>query len=325
MPALRHLFVVFALFFIQPLSAQQQLMLIGAASEQGIYYPVAGALCRLVNKQFFINDLYCSAVATNGSMDNIKALQKNEVQFAIVQSNVQNSAYHAEGEFSKQGAFSQLRSLFSLHPEYFTILAKKNNSINTFTDIKERKINFGIEGSGDRQILESLLPLANLQLSDFTKVFELSSADQAKALCNNTIDATMSVIGHPNKNTQEAIEKCGAQLVGIDKKIIKKLLKQNSAYQLGEIPANIYANVPQSVDTLALYATVVTTAAIPDDVAYNFTKAVFEQLARLKKSHPALQNLSAKNMVAIAQSAPLHPGAERYFQEAGLLDIKPNR
>ncbi|MGL5251286.1 MAG: TAXI family TRAP transporter solute-binding subunit, partial [Enterovibrio sp.] len=76
--------------------------------------------------------------------------------------------------------------------------------------------------------------------------------------------------------------------------------------------------------TVAVHATVVTTAALPDDVAYNFTKAVFEQLKKLKKAHPALQNLEAKKMVSVAQSAPLHPGAERYFQEAGLLDIKPS-
>ncbi|MGL5336289.1 MAG: TAXI family TRAP transporter solute-binding subunit [Enterovibrio sp.] len=324
MPALRRLFAIFALLFVQPLFAQQQLMLIGAASEHGIYYPVAGTLCRLVNKQFFINDLYCSAVATNGSMDNIKALQKNEFQFAIVQSNIQHNAYHAEGEFAQQGSFNQLRSLFSLHPEYFTILARKNNNIKIFTDIKERKINFGIEGSGDRQILENLLALANFQLTDFAKVVEISNTKQAKALCNNTIDAMMYVIGHPNKNTQNVINKCDAQLVGIDKKLIKKLLKQNRAFELAELPADLYPNQPENIKTVAVYATVVTTESIPDDVAYNFTKAVFEQLAKLKKAHPALQNLDAKKMVTVAQSAPMHPGAERYFQEAGLLSIKPN-
>ncbi|MGL4826293.1 MAG: TAXI family TRAP transporter solute-binding subunit [Vibrionaceae bacterium] len=324
MPALRHLCAILTLLFVQPLCAAPQLMLIGAASEQGIYYPVAGTLCRLVNKQFFVDNLHCSVVASNGSLANIKALQKNEVQFAIVQSNVQNSAYHAEDDFSNQGAFSQLRSLFSLHPEYFTLLAKKSNNIKTFSGIKERKINFGIEGSGDRQILEKLLTLANLQLSDFTKVFEISSAEQGKALCNNTIDAMMYVIGHPNKSTQEVIEKCDAQLIGIDEKIILGLLKQNSAYQFAEIPADIYPKITNKTKTVAVHATVVTTAALPDDVAYNFTKAVFEQLKKLKKAHPALQNLEAKKMVSVAQSAPLHPGAERYFQEAGLLDIKPS-
>jgi TRAP transporter TAXI family solute receptor len=148
---------------------------------------------------------------------------------------------------------------------------------------------------------------------------ELKPDEHGAALCDNKIDAFFYGVGHPSANIQDPTTACGAQLANITGAAVDKLVKANPYYAYAEIPGGLYANNPNPVKTYGVKATLVTSAKVPDQTVYAVVKAVFENFEEFKKLHPALANLRPQDMVTDGNSAPLHPGAARYFREKGLL------
>lgn len=297
----------------------QQFVTIGTGGVTGVYYPTGGAICRLVNKGRKEHGVRCSVESTGGSIYNLNTIRAGELDMGIVQSDWQYHAFHGTSAFEKQGPHKELRAVFSVHPEAFTILARKDSGITRFEHLKGKRVNIGNPGSGQRGTMEQLMKEYGWTHDSFALVSELKASEHAKALCDNKIDAFLYTVGHPSGSFKEATTSCDTVLVTVTGDKVDKLLKENPYYRTAVIPAGMYRGNDQDTATFGVAATFVTSTDVADDVVYEITRAVFEDLDNFKKLHQAFGNLKKEEMVADGLSIPLHPGAVRYYREAKLL------
>ena len=302
-------------------SAQEQRFItIGSGGITGVYYPTGGAICRMVSKDRARHGLRCSVESTGGSVYNIDTMRAGDLDMAIVQSDLQYKSFKgADDDFQDKGPFEDLRAVFSLHAEPFTVVARADSGIATFDDLKGKRVNVGNPGSGQRSTMEMLMAAKGWSMNDFALVSELKSAEQAQALCDDKIDAMVFTVGHPSGSIQEATTSCAARLIPVTGPEVDQLLAQNPYDVKAVIPGGMYPGNDQDVETFGVKATLVTRADVPEDVVYEVTRAVFEHLDEFKKLHPSFAALHKQEMVAQALSAPLHPGAANYYKEAGLM------
>lgn len=300
-----------------PAMAQQRFITIGTGGVTGVYYAAGGAICRLVNKDRATHNIRCSVESTGGSAFNINTIKSGELDFGMAQSDTQFQAVKGVASFEKGGAHSDLRAVFSLHPEPFTVVARKEAGVKTFADFKGKRFNVGVPGSGTRLSLDEYLKEAGMKLSDFSLVSELRPDEHGAALCDGKIDGFIFAVGHPAANIQDPTTTCGAQLVPLTGPVVDKLMDGKPYFAKATIPGGMYANNPTAVETYGVLATMVVSAKTPDDVVYTTVKAVFDNFDEFKKLHPALANLTPEAMVKNGQSAPIHPGALKYYKEKG--------
>jgi len=302
-------------------SAQEQKFItIGTGGVTGVYYPTGGAICRLVNKDRKEHGIRCSVESTGGSVYNVNTIRQGELDMGVVQSDVQYKALKGEGEeFQDQGPFEDLRAVFSVHAEPFTVVARSDSGIETFDDLKGKRVNVGNPGSGQRSTMEVLMNAKGWTMDDFALASELKSAEQSQALCDNKIDAMVFTVGHPSGSIQEATTTCDTKLIPVTGPEVDRLVEDNPYYAKAVIPGGMYAGSDEDVETFGVKATFVSAADVPDDVVYQVTKGVFENFEDFKSLHPAFATLEKEGMVTEALSAPLHPGAEKYYSEAGMM------
>ena len=299
--------------------AQQKFMTIGTGGVTGVYYAAGGAICRLVNKDRAKHGFRCSVESTGGSVVNINTIKAGELDFGVAQSDVQYNAVHGSKQFEKDGKNADLRAVFSLHPEPLTALSRKEANITKFEDLKGKRMNVGNPGSGSRAAMDELLAAMGWKTTDFGVAAELKADEHGAALCDNKIDAFFYGVGHPSANIQDPITTCGAKLVPLTGPAVDKLVKANSYYAKVNIPGGLYAGHPNPTPTYGVLASFVTSAKVSDDAVYTLTKAVFENFEEFKKLHPAFGALDPKDMIKDGLSAPLHPGAVKYYKEKGWM------
>ncbi|OZI25034.1 MULTISPECIES: TAXI family TRAP transporter solute-binding subunit [Bordetella] len=302
-----------------PASAQQKFVSIGTGGVTGVYYAAGGAICRLVNKDRSSHGIRCSVESTGGSVFNVNTIKAGELDLGVVQSDVGYNAFNGVGQFKDAGKFDKLRSVFSIHPEPFTVVARKEANIKSFEDFKGKRFNVGNPGSGTRASMEELLATMGWTMKDFALASELRPDEHGSALCDGKIDGFFYGVGHPSANIQDPTTTCGAQLVSLTGPAVDKLVDKYPYYAHATIPGGLYPSNPNDTNTYGVTATFVTSADVPDEAVYTVVKAVFDNLDDFKKLHPAFAHLKAEDMVKNGLSAPLHPGAEKYFKEKGLL------
>ncbi len=300
-------------------SAQQQFVTIGTGGVTGVYYAAGGAICRLLNKDRKDHGIRCSVESTGGSAFNVNTIKEGELDFGMAQSDVQYNAYEGAEQFADGGKHSDLRAVFSVHPEPFTVLAHPNSGVASFEDFKGKRFNVGNPGSGTRASMERLLTAMDWSLSDFSLASELKADEHGPALCDGKIDGFYYAVGHPAANIQDPTTTCGAKLVALNNEVVQKLVADNPYYAMATIPGGMYAANPDDVETYGVLATLVSSTNVPDETVYLLVKAVFENFDEFKSLHPAFANLKPENMIKDGLSAPLHPGAEKYYTEQGWL------
>lgn len=299
-----------------PAFAQQKFVTIGTGGVTGVYYAAGGAICRLVNKDRAKHGIRCSVESTGGSVFNVNTIKAGELDFGFTQSDVQFNAVKGVGQF-KDAAFGDLRAVFAVHPEPFTVVARKEANITKFEDFKGKRFNVGNPGSGTRSSMEEMLGAMGWKLGDFSLASELKADEHGPALCDGKIDGFYYAVGHPSANIQDPTTSCGAKLVSLTGPVIDKLVADKPYYAKVTLPGGLYPNNPQPTNTYGVLATVVASAKTPAETVYQVTKALFENFDEFKKLHPALANLNPANMVKDGLSAPLHEGAVRYYKEKG--------
>lgn len=299
--------------------AQQKFVTIGTGGVTGVYYAAGGAICRLMNKDRAKTGIRCSVESTGGSVFNVNTIRAGELDFGVAQSDVQYNAVKGIKQFEKDGPFQDLRAVFSLHPEPFTILARKDAGITKLADLKGKRFNVGNPGSGTRASMEELMKALGWKMSDFALASELKADEHGAALCDNKIDAFFYGVGHPSANIQDPITTCGAVLVPITGPVIDKVVAAAPYYAKVDIPGGIYAGNPNPTPTYGVLATFVTSTKVSDEVVYQLVKAVFENFDDFKKLHPAFAHLDPQHMIKDGLSAPLHPGAVKYYKEKGWM------
>lgn len=299
-------------------AAEQRFISIGTGGVTGVYYPTGGAICRLVNKNRKTHGIRCSAESTGGSIYNINTIRAGELEFGVAQSDWQYHAFNGTSKFEDQGKFENLRAVFSVHPEPVTILARGDAGVSNITDLKGKRVNIGNAGSGTRGTWDVMEAAMGWSRDDLKLASELKSAETGQALCDNKIDAYFWLVGHPSALTQETLSTCDAVLVNATGEAIETLVDKNSYYRTATIPAGMYNN-ETDITTFGVGATFVTSADVPDNVVYTVVQAVFDNFDDFKKLHPAFGNLTEAEMIKDSLSAPLHPGAERYYKERGWM------
>jgi len=237
----------------------------------------------------------------------------------MTQSDVHYNALKGEANFKQGGTYGELRSVYSVHPEPFTVLARKEANVTKFEDFKGKRFNVGNPGSGTRISMEELLGAMGWKLSDFSLASELKADEHGPALCDNKIDGFYYGVGHPSANIQDPTTTCGAKLIPLTGAPVDKLIAEHPYYAKATIPGGMYSNNPNPTETYGVLATLVTSAKVPDDVVYNLVKATFDNFDEFKKLHPAFANLDPANMVKDGLSAPLHPGAAKFYKEKGWI------
>lgn len=300
-------------------SAMAQNIVIGTGGETGVYYQVGGAICRLVNRGTADHDIKCTHT-TGGSVSNINGIRAGDLDMGVAQSDWQYHAYNgtAPDKFP-DGAFENLRAVFSVHPEPFTVVARADSGIKTFEDLAGKRVNIGNPGSGARATMEVVMEQMGWTMDTFALAADLNSKEQAAALCDNKVDAIVFTVGHPAGTIKEATTTCDTMLIDVDNDKIQALAADNAYYAMASIPAGMYSGTENAVTTFGVGATFVSSADTSDEVVYQVVKAVFDNFDRFKKMHPAFENLEEAKMITNNLSAPLHPGAVKYYKERGWM------
>ena len=302
-----------------PVWAEQKFVTIGTGGVTGVYYPTGGAICRLVNKNRNKHGIRCSTESTGGSVFNLNTIRAGDLDMGVAQSDWQYHAYHGSSKFKDKGANRELRAIFSVHPEPFTVVARADSGIRNFGDLKGKRVNVGNPGSGQRGTMEVLMEASGWKMSDFALASELKSSEQSMALCDNKIDAMVFTVGHPSGSIKEATTSCDSVLVNVTGSAVDMLVAENDFYRTATIPGGMYSGNPKDTKTFGVGATFVTSTRTPENVIYEVVKAVFENFDSFRKFHPAFRNLDKRQMIKDGLSAPLHAGAVKYYKEAGLM------
>lgn len=291
---------------------------IGTGGQTGVYYVVGQSICKLVNRGQADHGIKCTAPSTGGSVANINAIKEGSMDMGVAQSDWQAYAYSGAPEF-ESGKFEDLRAVFSVHGEPFTVVARADAGIESFDDLKGKRVNIGNPGSGQRGTMEVIMSALGWSKDDFALASELKSAEQSAALGDNKVDAIVFTVGHPNGSIQEATTTTEAKLIPVEGAEIDGLVDANSYYAKATIPGGMYKGSDADTNTFGVKATFVSSATVDEETIYQVVKAVFDNFDRFKGLHPAFANLKEEDMIADGLTAPLHPGAERYYKERGWL------
>ena len=300
-------------------AAEEKYITIGTGGQTGVYFVVGQSICKLVNRNTSKHGIKCTAPSTGGSIANINAIKAGNQDMGVAQSDWQYHAYNGTAKFEEDGAFKDLRAVFSVHGEPFTVVARKDSGATKFSDLKGKRVNVGNPGSGQRATMGVVLDALGWKEDAFALASELKSSEQAAALGDNKVDAIVFTAGHPNGSIQEATTTTDALLIPVVGPEIDKLVSENPYYAHATVPGGMYKGNDADVQTFGVKATFVSSATVPEDVVYQVVAAVFDNFDRFKKLHPAFANLKEQDMISGGLSAPLHDGAAKYYKEKGWL------
>ena len=316
----KRIFIFMALVLGLTLSAPQaqakQDVLFGGASIVGVYYQVALQISNIMNKYEGDNYNFIGR-PTGGSVFNINALERGAFDFGVAQSDRNWQAYNGAAEWEGK-PIESLRSLFSMHPETVMLVARADTGIEKVEDIKGKRVNIGNPGSGQRGNAMDVLRIYGLEPGNDFRAEGLEHHEAARALVDRNIDAFFYTIGNPSAAIEEPATSVDIRMAHINSPGIKEMVEERPYYIMTTIPAGTYRGVDEDIETYAVTATVVSDEKVDEQVVYDLVKTVFENLDELRNSHAAFRNLQVEEMLQ-GLSAPLHPGAERYYREQGWM------
>lgn len=304
----------------EALAAKSTFVTIGTGGITGVYYPTGGAIAKIVNAKRSDYGIRASVESTGGSKFNINAIDTHDLDFGIAQADTQYMAYNGKGPWEGKPV-KKLRAVMALAPEAVTFVAAEDSGIRSLKDVKGKTVNLGDPGSGNRiNALDVFKAVGIVPGKDFRDE-KIKPADAPRILQDGRIDAFFYTVGHPNGNIKEATAgKRKVRIVPVNG--LGTLLKDAPYYAMTTIDLAQYPDATNAADkkveTLGMLATLVTSADTPEDVVYAVTKEVMENLDAFKKLHPALAGLTKKGMLD-GLTAPIHPGALKYYKEAGLV------
>lgn len=301
-----------------PLRAQEErfhfFASVGTGPTDGVYYPVGGAICAIVNENLRSSGVRCSSETTPGSGYNVDALRSGELEFAIVQSDVAYAAYTGEGAFL--GApFKDLRSVLALHSELVTIVARPD--IHQLADLSGKRINVGPEGSGSRLTWVGIQGALGWTPAQAPKIVDVPIDAIGGALCSGSIDAALLVLGHPSGRIAAMLGGCALNLLPVEGPAIDAFVAARPYFTKGRI-SDAHYGLSADVPTFGVTAILMTTANMDSRVVNEFAKSLTAQIDTLKRQHPVLENLTERAMAPEQLPAPLHPAAAQTYAKLGL-------
>lgn len=307
-----------------------RVMRIGTGPTGGAYFPIGGVLANLISSppgalscaaggSCGVPGLIASAITTQGSVDNIAGLTNGNLDMALVQADVANFAYLGKGPFAKEPAHGGLRAIASLYPESVHVVTAASAPLAGVGDLRNRRVSLGAERSGTRFTAERILRVGyGLRPQDVKPVY--AGLDQSSdMLAEGSIDAFFMVGGYPMGSVQHAAEVTGIRLLPIEGQAAAALREEFPFFTVSTIPAETYRDVPATT-TLSVRAHLVVDASMREDLVYAITRALWlpETAQAMSRDLPETLRIRAEDALT-GLAIPLHPGAERYYREAGLL------
>jgi len=318
-------FIASVIFNVSPsrIQAEDVFITIGGGDFSGVYFPAGLAIADIVNNKRHVHGIRATVEATRGSVFNLNAIMAGYLEFGLAQADKQYQAVNGLAEWAKKGPQKELRAVFSIHHESVTLVAAADAGINTISDLKGKRVNLGNLGSGQHQNAIDALEAVGLDPKRDILRQKVKASEAPALLQDNRIDAFFCTVGHPSETIQMASSgQRKVRIIPIPSPAIDKLIADNKFYIKATIPVQrLYPNLgdPKDVITFGVIATLCTSSRLPVDLVYTVTEKVFENLDEFRRRHPALVDLTKEGMLE-GLSAPLHPGALKYYKEAGLME-----
>ncbi|HAH96950.1 MAG TPA: C4-dicarboxylate ABC transporter substrate-binding protein [Firmicutes bacterium] len=276
----------------------------------GTYYPLGGAMAQVWNKN--VPGVNVSVQATGASVENIRLINKKQVDLAFVQNDINHYAFNGVEIFNEK--LADFKVIAALYPETVQIVVKAESNIKTVADLKGKRVSVGAPGSGVEANARQILGNVKLAYKDLSPYF-LSFAESADQLKNDHIDAFFIVAGHPTAAIQDIAAQHKIRILNFTDKEIADLSKEYQFYSKVVIPANTYSGQTEPTTTVAVKAALVCNSALDETLVYNITKTLFEHLGDL--GHAKAKEFSLPN-AKVGISTPFHAGALKYFNEKGI-------
>jgi len=315
------LILVSGLLWLACAEQEATFVTIGTGGVTGVYYPTGGAISRMINNKFDTYKIKATVESTSGSVFNINAVMNGDLEFGVAQSDRQYQAYNGMAEWQESGPQTDLRSVFSVHPEAITLVASEESGIMEIADLNGKRVNLGNPGSGQLQNSKDVLAAVGIDEEEISAEY-VKAIEAPGLLQDGRIDAFFYTVGHPAGNIKEATSgRVKVRIIPITGPAIEGMVNDRPYYAEALIPQDFYpaALNEEDIRTIGVKATFVTSSSVSADIVYAITKEVFENLDDFRELHPAYKVLSERNMLK-GLSAPIHPGALRYYRESGLME-----
>ena len=311
---LMHLMICLLLLGLVGVAPAQELkMILATGGTAGTYYPFGGAMAKIWNSK--IPGVNVTAQSTGASAENVRLINKNEVELALVQSDTIDFAYNAKETFKEK--LTKMAVIAVLYPEVIQIVARRDSSIKSFPDLKGMKVGVGAPGSGTEANFRQLLDIYGMKKEDVRAQY-LSFSESAEQFKDRHIDAFIVTAGVPNAAIMDVAVTQSIQILPIPDDRVAQLTKKYAFLSPVVIPANTYKNQSSEVKTIAVAAVLIASSELKDDVVYKLTRALFENQAELAVAHSKGKELNLKT-AATGVSIPFHPGAVKYYKEKGAM------
>ena len=314
--------ILFLLFVVPSCSQEKsEPLTVGTGAPGGSYYLTGLAISSIVNNKQEAHGFGLRQLSSSGSVSNINAIVAGDIQFGIAQSDRQYQAFNGLAEWKEKGPQKDLRAVFSLYTESVTLVAARNSDITAIHDLRGKRVDIGLPGSGTRQNAIDVLDAAGIEWENDMVVYEEKLDDRIRMLTHSSVDAFFHTVGHPSQDIKSATFSVRG-IRFIPPVNIEKILSKNPYYSKSFIPAKLYpfAGNKKNVETIGVKATLLTSAKVPDDIVYAVTKAVFDDLESLGYYDHVLKHFVStvgKENMLDGLTAPIHPGALRFYQEIG--------
>jgi len=305
---------------LQPSSIGQDrdyFVAIYSGSTIGVYYYVASAICRAMEKNFTKHRIHCVPLRSLGVVSNVSLMEQGRAQFIIVQSDT--NYYAHKGQIKLPGG----HSVMSLHNELGAMAVGAESDIQTPADLRDKRVNLGSEGTASRALWLEFLAAQGLATDDLAEAYSVTQEYNVMGLCGDYIDVFGLWIGHPAAPFHDAAETCGARIIGMASPGTDKLLRERSFYFRGDIPANTYPGQKEAVHSYGFKASLIAYAPVDPYLVYWVTRSIVEEIKTFRSAHPSLSNIAPREMFEQGNFLPFHPGAARYWREVGWLRETP--
>ncbi len=303
-----------AMLATSPAQAEQQFITVLTGGTSGVYYPMGVALSQIYAKA--MPDAKCTVQATKASAENLNLLQAGRGEVAFTLGDSLSDAWKGNADAGFKTPLKKLRGIAGIYPNYIQIVAAADSGVKTLADLKGKRISVGAPKSGTELNARAIFKAAGLTYADFAKVEYLPFGESVELMKNRQLDATLQSAGLGVSSLRDLATSVKIVIVPIPADVVAKV--GDPAYQSGVVPANTYEGQPANVPTAFVQNFLVTHEGVPTDTVYKMTRSMFENLDHLVAAHAAAKAIR-KETALVGMPLPLHPGAEKYYREIGLI------
>jgi len=288
-------------------------LVLATGGTAGTYYPFGGALAKIWNSK--IKDMNVTAQTSGASGENVRLINKKEVELALVQSDTLDFAFNATEAFKEP--LKGMSTIAVLYPEIVQVVVAAAGPIKSIADLKGKKVGVGAPGSGTEANFRQLLDAYGMKKEDINVQF-LSFSESAEAYKDKHIDAFIVTAGIPNAGIMDVSTQNEIRILDIPADVAAKLTQKYPFLAAVKVPANTYKGQTAEVSTVAVNAVLIAGNSLSEAMVYNLTKALFENQAELASAHAKGKELNLQHAVK-GVSIPFHPGAVKYYKEKGMM------